>query len=178
MPSQTRWTPKTGHSAPESFSRPSPRIRFIQRRPEAPTQKETPLIRQDPLKALLAPLLNDLDTPSRRVLELRYALDSSGRCQSSFPLTLEEIAAELSLSTTRERVRRIEKLALETLRKTAGATLLTALKQEAEGRREALTEKGEGQPKDLPNSFDLPWTDLAAAVCGVTTEEWMKTGNR
>ena len=139
--------------------------------PEAPNPRRTPLTSQDPLKSLLAPLLNALDTQSRSVISLRFAL-----LQGSFPLTLEEIAAKLS--TTRERVRRIEKLALETLRKTAGATLLTALKQEAENRREALIEEtGEGQPEELPSRFGTPWSILAAAVCGVTTDEWKRTGN-
>lgn len=74
-----------------------------------------------------------------------------------------------------KRVRKIERLALETLRKTAGATLLSALKQDAKDRREALIEKkGEGQPEELPSPFDFPWTDLAKAVCGVTTEEWTR----
>jgi hypothetical protein len=138
--------------------------------PRNPKPKEPTLTSQDSLKALLAPLLNDLDAQSRTVLESRYGL-------YGFPLTLEEIGAELS--TTRERVRRVERLALETLRKTAGATLLTALKQDAKDRREALIEKkGEVQPEDLPNRFDLPWIDLAGAVCGVTSQDWKDPGSR
>jgi hypothetical protein len=46
-------------------------------------------------------------------------------------------------------------------------TLRRAVEEIAKDRREALTEKGEVQPEDLPSRFRLPWTDLAAAVCGV-----------
>lgn len=114
---------------------------------------------------LLTPLLNTLDHQPRIALELRYGT-------SSYPRTLEEIGEEIGLH--RERVRQLLRKTLEQLSNTAGPELLKALEQDAAALREVLVErKGTVQASDIPSRYDLPFTDLALGVCGLTEEDWV-----